>query len=1649
MQAIKDQFSFKIAVMSFFLTIGVMGPLYADDTDIYLGNSGSGVAPNVLFVLDTSSSMTSTDDTGITRLDRMKTALHTILNQADNLNVGLMRFHREGGPVLYPVSYIDQDLSVAQEDDGSPLVQSMVHQGDDDAEESITSGSVTLDSNRLDLVYQSAEAASSTTLEVRVNSDQDDAEQVAPNGSIDVTGSSDLELINDGNDQLVGIRFDSVDIPVGATIESAEIEFEVDEKKTGATSLTIYGQMELNPVNFSSANISSRTNLTTPVNWSDVPVKEENEKLTTPDITGIVEEVIGQSGWSSGNSMVFIFTGSGKRTVESYNGESSAAPLLRITYASAGDTASDQIVGLRFQDIGIPQGATISSASIEFEAAVSDSSDTSLTVYGQDIDDSVAFSTVNNLSNRDKTDAEVSWSDISAWTQGVRYQTPDLTNIVQEIVNRTGWCGNNSLAFLLEGAGIRRAESFEGNPSAAPVLRVNYDEDSVSDTACINQSLERVVSSSSDDAEEDSGGEVDLYSSDLELVEEDTTQTIGIRFQNISIPQGATIEEAFIDFTVDEADSGTTSLTIKGENSADSYTFGTTHENISTRLTTSVGSAVSWSPSAWSTIGEIHTSPDVKAIVQEIVDLEGWSPGNALSFIITGSGKRVAGSQGGDVGAPKLRIKVQGQLSEDSGANTVREKLNDIVDEIQYKSGTPIVDTFYEAAMYYRGGDVFYGKTRGNSQNADSDLGRSEFSRVSHPSSYTGGTVVREAGCTDGNLNSTDCRSEHIDGSPTYISPITLSCQANNIILLSDGYPSVNNSVSRVESLIDSTCAGSGSGKCGNEIADFLHTQDQISDAIMEGKQTVKTFTIGFNILDDGKDYLEGIAAAGNGKYFPASSSAELVNAFTSIIADIESNPTSFEAPALSVNSFNRLYHNNELYFSLFKPDNSQHWGGNVKKYKVCEGDPEDTCVRGEIIDATGAKIIASNGRIKDEAQSYWSSAADGAFENQGGAGEQIPSFSSRKLYTFTGNTSPSNVDLTLADHALSTSNSALTKSLLGNAGLSDDDFTDLVEWIRGKDVLDEDEDTTVNENRWIMSDPLHGGTITIPYGYKVDGDGDPVHDSDGNVIPITKLVVATNDGTLRLLNSETGLEEWAFIPQEMLPLQQQLMTNIEGDHLYGLDSTPTYRLYDANENGVIEPAGTDVDSNGTIDDDEKDYVHVYVGMRRGGRNIYALDITPATKLTNPNTSDSIAPKLLWRINGGSGGDFSNLGQTWSRPLPAKILYTAQGSTDAKDVLIFAGGYHSGQDGGFGVSAYGNAIYIVDAVTGNRLWWASNAGSNLNLTDMQYAIPSDLALMDSDSNGAIDRIYVGDTGGQLWRIDLDSSLANSTGARLAIVSSADSAENQRKFFYPPDVAQVDDPIFSTTAMYDLVTIVSGNRADPLNTTVQNRIYGFRDYAIFSPIASEAPNNGNPNITYYTPLKDPTLLAEGETADLHDATENLIFEGTAGEDGTKQAALDELKDSKGWFIDLKEYSGDWIGEKGLSSPLILDGKIFYTTYVPGLTSDDPCAPAVEGGGRLYAINLLSAGAVYDWYDESDDEDEDEDEDENEDENEDPNDLTKEDRRYQLGGGIPSGAAAVFQKNGVSLVVGTGGGATTLDPDVGLPRHRTFWIQEGLD
>jgi chitodextrinase len=167
------------------------------------------------------------------------------------------------------------------------------------------------------------------------------------------------------------------------------------------------------------------------------------------------------------------------------------------------------------------------------------------------------------------------------------------------------------------------------------------------------------VAGSADDAEETASGSVSLTSSDLELTYDGSNQTIGMRFRAVNIPAAATITNAYVQFQVDEANSEATSLTIRGQAIDNAPAFTTTKTNISGRSRTAA--AVQWSPPAWTVIGAAgpdQRTPNISTVVQEVVSRPGWSAGNALAIIVTGTGHRTAEAYDGvPTAAPLLHLE--------------------------------------------------------------------------------------------------------------------------------------------------------------------------------------------------------------------------------------------------------------------------------------------------------------------------------------------------------------------------------------------------------------------------------------------------------------------------------------------------------------------------------------------------------------------------------------------------------------------------------------------------------------------------------------------------------------------------------------------------------------------------------------------------------------------------------------------------------------------------------------------------------------------------------------------------------------------------------------------------------------------------------
>ena len=197
-------------------------------------------------------------------------------------------------------------------------------------------------------------------LTFRVAASSDDAEERV-DGSVSLT-SSDLEFVfGSGGDQVVGMRFNGINIPPGAIITNAYIKFQVDEINTAAASLIIQGEDADNAATFFSStwNISSRPRTAAAVAWSPVGWNTKGETgadQQTPNISQVIQEIVSRPGWVQNNSLAIIITGTGKRVAESYNGDQAGAPLLQVEYLSGpinNPPAANNDIAVTDQDIPV------------------------------------------------------------------------------------------------------------------------------------------------------------------------------------------------------------------------------------------------------------------------------------------------------------------------------------------------------------------------------------------------------------------------------------------------------------------------------------------------------------------------------------------------------------------------------------------------------------------------------------------------------------------------------------------------------------------------------------------------------------------------------------------------------------------------------------------------------------------------------------------------------------------------------------------------------------------------------------------------------------------------------------------------------------------------------------------------------------------------------------------------------------------------------------------------------------------------------------------------------------------------------------------------------------------------------------------------
>ncbi len=705
-----------------------------------------------------------------------------------------------------------------------------------------------------------------------------------------------------------------------------------------------------------------------------------------------------------------------------------------------------------------------------------------------------------------------------------------------------------------------------------------------------------------------------------------------------------------------------------------------------------------------------------------------------------------------------------------------------------------------------------------------------------------------------------------VEGVATYKTPITEECPKNGIVLLSDGRPNVSASASAsasslVTGMIGSTYAGTCSagsldGRCGPELAGYLFGEDHAST--VTGHQNIQIFTVGLALgvvdpLDpeDPTTYLKNIATKGGGAFVSANDRASLTAAFKAAITSIARQARSFSAPSYSVDTTNLLSHNGFVYVPVFDRG-AIIWSGNLKKFKI---------INGVLSDKDNNPAADASGALLSTAKDYWATTASTDPVLSGGAANMIDP-ATRKIFT--------DNDIIGTGANLQTLDDSVSKVLLGDAGMTNTYRTNLINYIRGENAD--------GSNRKHMGDIIHSKPVQLDIagGRKV-------------------IFVGSNEGYLHAINDADGTEAFSFMPAKLLKnIDKQYSSMITNKHTYGVDGPITLWIDEGSSSGSAV-------GNEILDAGEKAYL--FFGLRRGGSSYYALEIT-----------DPDNPVLKWRI--------ANSANSWSQPVIAHLQYKngengLNSISAAAPVLVIGGGYTE-DSSGVEDSTVGNEVFIIDIASGKQIWSTKVAESGAAILapdDIDNPVPGRVRVLDVDRNGSIDRLYFGDTGGRIWRVDLNAKVTDRfdiSKARLHMFADL----GDRKFFEEPDVA-----VFNHHGRYvATVAIGSGDRTKPITVpTTDNHFFVLYDKEILT-----------------LPTINEMTLTDLDTAPLAPAT-NILDPSFYG-----------------WYKTLTSTTG----EKVLASALTFQGKVMFTTFGTTSVTPDACNPSNVNQSRLYIMDLLA-------------------------------------------------------------------------------------------
>jgi len=644
-----------------------------------------------------------------------------------------------------------------------------------------------------------------------------------------------------------------------------------------------------------------------------------------------------------------------------------------------------------------------------------------------------------------------------------------------------------------------------------------------------------------------------------------------------------------------------------------------------------------------------------------------------------------------------------------------------------------------------------------------------------------------------------------------YRSYSTAGCNRNHVIFISNGSPDSNENNS-CPSLLASAggsmspptgTTGTDAANCIEEYARFMYgadvsSKDDRQNIISHAIAVVDPTKINTNPEQGYQLLMQATARFGGGSYYLATNADQIVRGLLDTFNSMLAVESVFAAASLpvSVTGQSQGYYLNQIYMGQFRPDPEAkpRWPGNLKMYQFkLDLNPSTGALDLFLTDATGnSAAIDTDGFIKPSAVSFWtqnstfwankplgsppsvSDSPDGDVVEKGGVAQRLrtqfaTSQDSRKIYTATS--SNARVEFKCDESAIASADLGVDDT--GCAANSQRKL--LIDWIRGADNKAADNEsgpggtTTVRSS--IHGDVLHSRPAVVSYG------------NDSNLL----VLYGANDGMLHAIDgaktgATAGQELWAFIPRESYGKLKRLRDNF-----------PEIRLPNS-ASATAQPRDYFMDGD-IATYKHGDNLYAYIGARRGGRFMYALDITNKT-----------SPSVLWKIDNTT---ISSLGQTWSAAHVGKV----KGITNP--VLFMGAGYDPAEDSDPpGTATMGKAVLAIDAITGTLLKaWTTD-----------FPVAADVRLV-ADNAGYIERVYAADVGGNVYRLAF--ATAGGLPDPISKVASIDPGRSQqRKFFYAPGVLKDTD---STGQWFYAVMIGTGDREKPLKNANNDFFYVFKDY----------------------------------------------------------------------------------------------------------------------------------------------------------------------------------------------------------------------------